>query len=140
MKRRTSELMRMLNSEESLETYLAQNEDELLDIPLCVYLNQLLRDYRASKNEVIKRSGLNEIYGYQIFAGTKMPSRDKLIALVFGFPLRLVDAQRVLRIGKASELYPRKKRDSVILFGLKKGLQVQEVDDLLFELGEETIL
>ena len=52
----------------------------------------------------------------------------------------LADAQRLLRVGQVSELYPRKKRDSIILFGLQKNLSIQEVDDLLFELGEETIV
>lgn len=140
MEKRTQELMRMLNTERTLATYLSENVNELLDIPLCTYLNQLLEQYHVSKNDVIRRSCLNQIYGYQIFAGTKCPSRDKLIALIFGFPLALSDAQRLLRIGQFSELYPRKTRDSVILFGLRKKLSLPEVDDLLFELGEQTIL
>lgn len=140
MNKRTDELMKILNTEETLEGYWTANKDELLDFSLEVYLNQLLVQYQAMKNEVVSRSGLNQIYAYQIFAGTKKPSRDKLIALVFGFPLCLEDAQRLLRIGGVSELYLRLKRDSIILFGLKKELSIQELDDLLFEMGEKTIL
>ncbi|CZT57620.1 hypothetical protein BN3661_02102 [Eubacteriaceae bacterium CHKCI005] len=140
MNKPTNELMQMLHTEEQIETYLSQNKEEFLDVPLCSYLNQLLTNYAVPKNEVIKRSCLNQIYAYQIFAGTKHPTRDKLIALIFGFPLHLDDAQRLLRVGQVSELYPRKKRDSIILFGLQKNLSIQEVDDLLFELGEETIV
>ena len=140
MNKRTDELMRMLNTSETLESYWTENQEELLEISLGTYLNQLLSKYQVTKNEVIHRSCLNQIYGYQIFAGTKKPSRDKLIALIFGFPLCLEDAQRLLRVGGVSELYPRIKRDSMILFGMKEKLSVQELDDLLFEMGEKTIL
>lgn len=139
MNKRTDELMRMLNTSETLESYWMENQEELLEISLGTYLNQLLSKYQVTKNEVIHRSCLNQIYGYQIFAGTKKPSRDKLIALILGFPLCLEDAQRLLRVGGVSELYPRIKRDSMILFGMKKKLSVQELDDLLFEMGEKTI-
>lgn len=139
MNKRTDELMRMLNTSETLESYWTENQEELLEISLGTYLNQLLSKYQVTKNEVIHRSCLNQIYGYQIFAGTKKPSRDKLIALIFGFPLCLEDAQRLLRVGGVSELYPRIKRDSMILFGMKEKLSVQELDDLLFEMGEKTI-
>lgn len=140
MKKRTEELMKMLSTVGTLEAYWAENRDELLDVSLGTYLHQLLQQYSVMKNEVINRSGLNQIYGYQIFAGTKQPSRDKLIALIFAFPLTLEDAQRLLRVGGVSELYPRIKRDSIILFGLREKLSVQELDDLLFEMGENTVL
>ena len=139
MNKRTDELMRMLNTSETLESYWTENQEELLEISLGTYLNQLLSKYQVTKNEVIHRSCLNQIYGYQIFAGTKKPSRDKLIALIFGFPLCLEDAQRLLRVGGVSELYPRIKRDSMILFGMQEKLSVQELDDLVFEMGEKTI-
>ena len=140
MKKRTEELMQMLSTAGTLETYWAENREELLDVSLGTYLHQLLQQYSVMKNEVINRSGLNQIYGYQIFAGTKQPSRDKLIALIFAFPLTLEDAQRLLRVGGVSELYPRIKRDRIILFGLREKLSVQELDDLLFEMGENTVL
>ncbi len=140
MNKRTAELMQMLNAEKTIENYLTSNTDELLNVSTGAYLNQLLTEYGKMKNDVVAGSGLNQIYAYQIFAGTKRPSRDKLIALIFGFPLELDDAQRLLRIGGVSELYPRIRRDSIVLFGLKNRLSVHELDDLLFEMGEKTVL
>ena len=140
MNKRTAELMQMLNAEKTIENYLTSNTDELLNVSTGAYLNQLLTEYGKMKNDVVAGSGLNQIYAYQIFAGTKRPSRDKLIALIFGFPLELDDAQRLLRIGGVSELYPRIRRDSIVLFGLKNRLSVHDLDDLLFEMGEKTVL
>ena len=97
MKKRTEELMQMLSTAGTLETYWAENREELLDVSLGTYLHQLLQQYSVMKNEVINRSGLNQIYGYQIFAGTKQPSRDKLIALIFAFPpQRILPHKRAL--------------------------------------------
>ncbi len=141
MEKRTQELMVMLQSDGcSLEEYLQENQGELLEMPLAQYLQQLLETYQVNKGEVIHRSGLNQIYGYQIFAGSKAPGRDKLLALCFGFPLELTDAQRLLRLGGHSELYPRRRRDSALLLGLREKLTTVEMDDLLYELGEQTLL
>lgn len=101
----------------------------------------MLKKYNISKNEAINNSALNQIYGYQIFDGKKKsPSRDKLIQLIFGLGLDVTDAQRLLKIAGVNELYPRIKRDSIIIFAINKKVSVSECDELLFELGQETIL
>ena len=43
--------------------------------------DQLLEEKSLKKSTVIKNSELNEIYGYQIFSGKRIPSRDKLISI-----------------------------------------------------------
>ena len=86
MEKSTQELMQMLSLEKDISQYLKNNGAEFLEMPLHVYLAQLLEETGSAKNKVIRRSGLNQIYGYQIFAGTKHPNRDKLLALAFGFP------------------------------------------------------
>ena len=137
--RKTDELMRMLAAEPDIGSYLADCAGDLTDDSLCGRPEKLLQKYGAAKKDVIRRAGLNQIYGYQIFAGTKSPSRDKLLAIIFGFPLSLEDAQRLLKVAGVSELYPRKRRDSILIFGLVKGLSLPELDDLLYEMGEATL-
>lgn len=96
---------------------------------------------KTTKNTAINNSALNQIYGYQIFDGKrKKPSRNKLIQLIFGMGLDITDSQRLLKIAGVNELYPRVKRDSIIIFALNKKISLSECDELLFELGEETIL
>jgi len=140
MEKSTQELMQMLSAEENIEEYLDKNSGEFLEVPLHEYLSELLQTKSVKKNDVIRRSGLNQIYAYQIFAGTKHPNRDKLLALAFGFPLPVVETQRLLRMGMVRELYPRDRRDSVIVFALRQKLTIQQTDDLLFELHLDTLL
>ena len=60
---------------------------------------------------------LNTIYGQQIFAGTKTPSRDKLLAITFGMRLNPKQTDTLLKQQGYPCLYPRRKRDAVILYG-----------------------
>ena len=110
-------------------------------MPLHLYLATLLKKYSISKNEAINNSALSQIYGYQIFSGKRPnPSRDKILQLIFGMSLNLEDSQRLLKLAGVSELYPRIKRDSIILFAINKDLTIEKCDELLFELGEKTII
>jgi hypothetical protein len=137
----TDELLKILNNEAEIEAYIEQNKADLIDLSLCDYLADMLKKYNLTKNTAINNSALNQIYGYQIFDGKKKnPSRDKLIQLIFGMGLDITDAQRLLKIAGVNELYPRIKRDSIIIFALNKKISLTECDELLFELGEDTIL
>ncbi len=141
IKKTTDELLKILQNKENIQAYINENSDEMLDVNLSEYLKQLLEKYKITKNEAIKNSRLDQIYGYQIFSSVKSnPSRDKLIQLIFGIGLELKDAQRLLRIGKAGELYSRNRRDSIIIFALNKKLDIDKCDDLLFEMNEKTII
>ncbi|MGN1317793.1 MAG: hypothetical protein ACI4VF_02170 [Lachnospirales bacterium] len=137
----TDELLKVLQQENEIENYIEENKEDLIDLSLSEYLKDMLKKYRITKNEAINNSAISQIYGYQIFSGKKEnPSRDKLIQIIFGMGLNIKDAQRLLKIAGVSELYPRIKRDSIIIFAINKKISVSKCDELLFELGEETII
>jgi len=139
MKKRTEELMQMLEKNQNIVAFVRSHDGEFSQMTLPEYLSRLLSQYDIKKADVINRSGLNQIYAYQIFAGTKKPSRDKLIALMFGYGLSVDDGNTLLKSAGLSNLYPRDKRDAVIIFGLRNKLEISEVDDLLFELKLDTV-
>lgn len=136
MKKKTQELLNQLKETDSISCYLKAYGAELLDRNFKAYLEQLIAIKPYSKREIIERSGLHEIYAYQIFAGKRSPSRDKVIALCFGMGLNVEEAQHLLNRAGVAELYPRDRRDSIILFALKEGLSVMECDELLYEMEE----
>jgi hypothetical protein len=139
MKKRTEELRRMLEKNQNIVEFINSNDEEFSKMALPECLSWLLYQYDMKKSDVINQSGVNQIYAYQIFAGTKNPSRDKLIAFMFGYMLSVDDGNMLLESAGLSDLYPRDKRDAVIIFGLNNKLSIDEVDDLLFELNLETI-
>ena len=104
---------------ESIAGFLAENQDNMLDLTLSEYLMTLLKQRNLRRSAVVRDSGLEKAYIYQIFNGEKRPSRDKLIAITFGLHLPVEETQRTLKLGGYSELYARVARDAVILFAVR---------------------
>lgn len=140
MKRKpTNELLKQLTESSTVEEYLEQNQEFMVKYPLEELLNELIEQKQYRKIEVIKRAELNEIYGYQIFSGKRIPSRDKLICLAIGMNLSLEETQTLLKEAGFAVLYPKRERDSIIIFGIEKGKTVPQINMLLYEKGQETI-
>ncbi len=139
IKKPTNELMESLNSSPSIDNYLQKEQDYLISASLSVYLNQLITDKDLAKSQVIKDAELNEIYGYQIFSGKRMPSRDKLIALAFGMSLSLDETQQLLKYAGFSPLYPKNKRDSIIIWGINHHFNICKTNEDLYNQEEETL-
>ena len=134
MDKTTEELLEILKSS-SLEAYLKNNDDELIKNPLSNYLNALLDEKNLKKAAVIEKSGIFNIYAYQIFSGVKIPSRDKLICLCMGMDLTIDETQTLLKYSGYALLYPRNMRDSVIISALKSHDSVIRCNIMLDELG-----
>lgn len=91
------------------------------------------------KSAVIKNSELNEIYGYQIFSGKRIPSRDRLISIAFGMGLSLDEAQALLKYAGFAPLYPKQKRDSLLIWGISHQFSIYQINDLLYTENENTL-
>lgn len=120
--------------------FLAMNQENMLTLTLSEYLMMLLKQKELKRADVVRESGLEKAYVYQIFDGEKKPSRDKLIALAFGLHLDKEETQRMLKLSGCSELYPRMERDALILFNIQHGKGITETDDALYERGLDTLL
>ena len=124
---------------ENIEDFLAENQKYMLGMALFEYLMLLLQQKRLRRADVVRDSGLEKAYVYQIFDGKKRPSRDKLIAIAFGLHLNAEETQRMLKLGGWSELYPRVERDAVILFAIQRGKDIAATNDLLYNNGFPTL-
>lgn len=124
-----------LKNAEDIDTFLNLNKKNMIPHNLPIHLDMLLREKGLRKADVVRDSGLDRKYLYQIFSGEKTPSRDKLIALAFGLHLSDEEAQTMLKVSGNRELYVRDERDIIILFALRKKMNISEVNDLLFDHG-----
>lgn len=139
MDKSTEELTNELKNSDNINEYVNDNKSELTNMALSQYLENLLISKDLTKSKVIAKSNLSRTYAYQIFDGKKNPTRDKLVALCFGFQLSVDETQRVLKIAKLPILYPRLKRDSLILFALQKQYTIIECNNLLDDFKEDII-
>ena len=92
------------------------------------------------RNDAIHRSRLNQTFAYQILAGTRRASRDKLLQLAFGMQLDIRDASELLERGGACRLRPDNRRDLIVAYALHHGVGIEQCDDLLWAHGERTIM
>lgn len=110
--------------------------DFLEKTDLASYLGSLLRDGDLRKSQVIRISGLNETFAYQIFNGSRQPSRNRLLQLLFSLRCDLDQADQALYRAGSSCLNCHNRRDAIIIFCLTHEYTLQETDEELLNLGE----
>ncbi len=131
----TGDLLESLYKTKNINQYVDQmNMPELPSFS--DYVRELCQNSGKTPQHVIKRSGIERTYGHQIFNGTRKPSRDKVIQLALGFGLNVEKTQKMLKIAEKGELYPRIKRDAMLLYCIAHGMEYAETQNALkhFEL------
>lgn len=136
----TLEMKNELNECEDLEIFLKENEENFCHLSLEALLERYLAEKQLKKAEVIRRSGLNQVYAYQIFSGAKRAERDKLLCIAIAAGMTAAEADRLLLAGGKPTLYPRVVRDSVIEYALNHHFTVEQTDDLLYDHDCRTLL
>ncbi len=141
MKKSTSELLEILKKSPDIPTYTDRVSGNLIEqLPLHTYLLKILEEKQLKRSDVAHASGLDRGYVYDIFAGKKTPSRDKLLALCFALRLSDVQVQRLLNSTGYAQLYPRIERDSIILFALSHHLSLLDANELLYEMNYQPLI
>lgn len=124
---------------DSVEPQLLTGE-EFSPPGLADYLGELLRRYGVSVKDIIRRCNLERSYGYQLFNGTRRPTRDILMVLSLELGMSVDETRRLFEIAGRAPLYARHRRDAAVLYGLSHRLSPADVHELLLELGEEGLL
>lgn len=137
--KKTTDLLNELNASAHIDNYLKTNEESIIDQSLSKHLCQVFEERSISKAEVVRKSDINEVYAYQILAGKKTPSRNKIIRLCIGADFSIEDTNLTLRIAGFSPLYPKLGRDSIIIFGINKGYPIWQINEELYKHEHETL-
>ena len=127
----TDQLLKILQNSNDINSYLTDNDSNISNISFHEYLSQLLDEKGLTKAQVITDSNIQKI-----FDGSKTPSRDKVIALALAMQLTLDEANRLLHLSNNGILYPKIKRDSIIIFGLENNQKIIDLNITLDDLGE----
>lgn len=127
----TTDLLNIIDKNKNLT--IEQLFQYVPDITFGEYLETLLLSYNFSKSDIIKNSTLNRTYAYQIFNNSKHPSKDKVIQIALAMHLNLDETNNLLALSNSGSLYPKVKRDALIIFGLSHKLTLNEVNELLYD-------
>ena len=135
----TNNLRQELMEAPSLDQFLSENQDSFNRDSICELLNRLFQKRRISKATLAKQSGMSEVYLHQVFSGRRNPSRDRLLCLCIGLNASLEETQELLKQCGFAQLYPKDRRDAIILYGILNGMDLFGVNDKLFAENEETL-
>ncbi len=139
MVKKTQDLLEILKGVSQPEDYIRREEDNLVKMELYEYLQNILDTKGISRGQLIKNSGLDRTYTYQILSGIKKPSRDKVLAICFTLKLSFEEIQNLLKATGYPILYARIKRDSIIIFALQHNITLTDTNELLFDSGYSLI-
>ena len=130
----TDELLKLLFKEQSLE-HLLRHTEHSMDIPsFGEYITALTAEKGMTCEQVTKRANLERSYGHKLYSGTRKPSRDTVFQLAFGLEADVDVAQKMLKYACKSALYPKVKRDMVILYCLHNRISLTDTQIILHDL------
>ncbi len=133
MKKDTADIIEELNSFDSFKSFYNENKSYIIKDNLSTLLNRLIENKSLTKAQIIRASELSSDDAYQIFSGIRVPERNKLLCLAIAMKLNLDEVQTLLKSAGYSPLYVKLPFDSIIIFGICKGMDVVEINDLLYD-------
>lgn len=136
--RLTEDLLARLLAAPSPDGFLVEgftSERSLAD-----YLHELLMAKDLKRADVYRASGLNSTVVYDAFSGKSRLGRDNAIMMAFGLGCSLREAQRLLKLAGVAELYPKVRRDAIIIWCIDRDMSREACDDELWRFGEKTLL
>lgn len=140
MSKKTSDLFKELsNSNTNLFEYFISDPTSFINLNTKDFWNKTIRKSGKTKSDIINKADISYCYFYDIINGRKIPNRDKIIRIALSMHLSLEKAQEALRISGKSSLYPRIKRDSIIIFAINNLYTVYQTNELLAKHGEDML-
>lgn len=138
----TSNLARILSKIDSMnemEQYLEipQVADGFRSFP--EYFQSLDAVKKMDRGDLIRNSGLERSYFYQVMKGTRSPGRDKVLRLCLAAGLNLRETTRALELSGNALLYARNRRDIILTVAVNQMADVDDTNLLLFRYGEKPL-
>ena len=130
----TSGLLSRLLKTQNIGRFVKQYEEEMNPPVFSEYISNLCVAKNIKPSEAIRNADIERVYGSQLFRGIRKPSRDKTIQLCFGLELTIEESQSLLKAAEKNALYPKIKRDAVVIYCLQRQMRFYQAQDILAEL------
>jgi DNA-binding phage protein len=125
----------------------AQEMEQYMELPEVMNSCQTFPEYFRSlpavqemdTGELIRSSGLERSYYYQVMKGTRNPGRDKVLRLCLAGGLDLRETTRALELSGNAVLYARSRRDIILTVAINQKAGVIDTNLLLDKYGEEPL-
>lgn len=135
----TDNLMNTLKrtSPSDVKTYMQKHFKEGEPV-FSSYIDSLLLQKKLKRQDVLIKANLSQKYGYKLLTGeTHTTDRDKILRICFSMEMTLKETNRALKLYGMNELYPKIKRDVLLIVALgQKMFDIDQVNDMLIKEGE----
>lgn len=132
--------MNTANIKEELEGNKDFNESIVVDNAppkLHILLNEYLTKKQQTKADVIRRLNIDRNYGYQIFNGKRVPTRNLLIRLALMLGLDIEQTDYLLKLADKPMLYVRNVVDARIFYAIKHQMSYENAAVFIWD-GDDT--
>ena len=128
-----------IDSEKQMEEFMESPKitDHFRSFP--EYYLSLPEVQAKESSELIRDSGLERSYYYQVMKGTRNPGRDKVLRLCLAGGLDLRETTRALELSGNAVLYARSRRDIILTVAINQKAGVIDTNLLLDKYGEEPL-
>lgn len=136
----TDNLFLMLENEKNITENWESVSKHMDALPFHKYLEELISERNISIPDIAVKALLSRSFTYQIFSGDRIPSRNIIVRIALALEFSLDDTQRLLKLADRGALYPKIKRDAVIIYGINNKSGLYKTDEILISLGQESLL
>ena len=137
--RKLSDVLSNIDNTKDMEKFMAEPKvtDSFKNFP--DYFRSLDSVQKMESSELIRKSGLERSYYYQVMKGTRSPGRDKVLRLCLAAGLSLREPTRALELSGNAPLYPKNRRDIILTVSVNQSASVDDANLLLYKYGEEPL-
>ena len=136
----TDDLFLMLENEADISRNWEHISENMNTPSFREYLYSLISERNINTREFIVKTLLSRSFTYQIFSGDRIPSRDIILRIAIAVGFSVDETQRLLKLADRGALYPKVKRDSLIIYAISNNFSLYKTDELLVSLGQEPLL
>lgn len=137
--KRLAGILSQIDNEVEMQKYMKHHKVTDSYKTFVEYFRSLENVKELSDSELIKLSGVEKSYYYQIMKGTRNPSRDKVLRLCIGAGLDVEETTRALELNESAILYPMNKRDIIISVAINQHASVMDTNLLLDKYNEKPL-
>ena len=138
--RDTRELIRIIEHAQTLAEAMEKSSKGPRAETFAENLTKIMAQKNLYPTQLGKIALLSRSFLYQLCNGERIPSRDIVLRLALALQLSVDDTQRLLRSAQRGALYPRLRRDAIIIFALSRGQTLFDTDEQLILYGEAPLL
>ncbi len=130
----TGDLFLMLEKTDDIRVSWETLSEDMDSPTFMEYIKRLLDERGLNAEKLGTMAFLSRSFSYQICSGARIPGRDIIIRIALALRLSLDETQRLLTIAGRNSLYPKVKRDSVLIYAVLNQKGILGAEELLTSL------